>query len=114
VTRLHRDLEQRARSYLGSDTQFWRDSEIRNNDDFTNKILKRLIKTATFLPVLSPSYLCSEWCGREVEVFADHAESNMGVLIDDERSRILKVEKMPVDRSALPLCHAGDQDLSVL
>ena len=63
VTRLHRDLEQRVRSYLGSDTQFWRDSEIRNNDDFTNKILKRLIKTATFLPVLSPSFLAASGVG---------------------------------------------------
>jgi len=107
VTRLHQDLEQRVRNYLGSETQFWRDSEIRNNDDFTNKILRRLIKTATFLPVLSPSFLCSEWCGREVDAFAGHAANNMGILIDDERSRIFKVEKMPVDRGALPTTMQG-------
>jgi hypothetical protein len=107
VTRLHQDLEQRVRNYLGSETQFWRDSEIRNNDDFTNKILRRLVKTATFLSVLSPSFLHSEWCGREVDAFAGHAESNMGVLIDGERSRIFKVEKMPVDRSALPSAMQG-------
>ena len=107
VTRLHQDLEQRVRNYLGADISFWRDCEIRNNDEFTNKIFKRLLKTATFLPVLSPSFLRSEWCGREVDAFAGQAAINMGVLIDDERSRIFKVEKMPVERSALPLTMQG-------
>lgn len=32
VTRLHQDLEQRVRTYLGSESQFWRDIEVRNND----------------------------------------------------------------------------------
>jgi hypothetical protein len=107
VTRLHQDLAHRVRNYLGSDIHFWRDIEIRNNDEFTNKILNRLVKTATFLSVLSPSFLRSEWCGREVDAFADHAQKNLGILIDDERSRIFKVEKMPVERNALPLPMQG-------
>ena len=102
VTRLHQDLEQRVRNYLGSDIRFWRDCEIRNNDDFTNKILKRLTRTATFLSVLSPSFLQRDWCKRELDAFAGHAESQLGILIDNERSRIFKVEKMPVERNALP------------
>ena len=40
VTRLHQDLEQRVRNYLGSDIHFWRDSEIRNNDDFIPGIIE--------------------------------------------------------------------------
>jgi len=102
VTRLHQDLDQRVRTYLGSESQFWRDNELRNNDVFTNKILTRLIKTATLLSVLSPSFLRSEWCAREVDAFVGHAQNTLGVLIDDERSRIFKVEKMPIPRTALP------------
>ncbi len=102
VTRLHQDLESRVRNYLGCNIRLWRDCEIRNNDEFTNKILKRLVKTATFLSVLSPSFVRSEWCGREVDAFAGQAEKNIGVLVDDERSRIFKVEKMPVERNTLP------------
>jgi hypothetical protein len=107
VTRLHQDLERRVRNYLGADIRFWRDCEIRNNDDFTNKILKRLTRTATFLSVLSPSFLQRDWCKRELEAFAGHAEGQMGVLIDNEKSRIFKAEKMPVERSALPLIMQG-------
>jgi hypothetical protein len=107
VTRLHQDLERRVRNYLGADIRFWRDCEIRNNDDFTNKILKRLTRTATFLSVLSPSFLQRDWCKRELEAFAGCAEGHMGVLIDNEKSRIFKAEKMPVERSALPLIMQG-------
>jgi hypothetical protein len=102
VTRLHQDLQQRVRNYLGSDVRFWRDCEIRNNEDFTKKIFNRLVRTATFLTVLSPSFLQREWCQRELESFTGHAENNIGILIDEERSRIFKVEKMPIERNALP------------
>jgi hypothetical protein len=102
VTRLHQDLEQRVRSYLGADVRLWRDCEIRNNEDFTKKILNRLIRTATFLSVLSPSFLQRDWCRCELETFTGHAEAQMGLLIGEERSRIFKIEKIPVERSALP------------
>jgi TIR domain len=102
VTRLHQDLNQRVRTRLGANIQLWRDSEIRNHGVFSNKIFNRLIKTATFISVLSPSFLNSEWCLREVEAFARNADNDNGVLIDDERSRIFKVEKMPVGRNELP------------
>ena len=102
VTRLHQDLEQRVRSYLGTDVRLWRDCDIRNNEDFSKKIFNRLMRTATFLSVLSPSFLQREWCKRELDSFAGHAEAKLGILVDQERSRIFKVEKMPVERSALP------------
>jgi hypothetical protein len=102
VTRLHQDLERRVRSYLGADVHLWRDCEIRNNEDFSKKILNRLMRTATFLSVLSPSFLQRDWCRRELESFTGHAEAQMGLLIGEDRSRIFKIEKIPVERSALP------------
>jgi TIR domain len=81
VTRLRQDLNQRVRTRLGANIQLWRDSEIRNHDVFSNKIFNRLIKTATFISVLSPSFLNSEWCLREVEAFARNADNDNGVLI---------------------------------
>jgi hypothetical protein len=107
VTRLHQGLEQRVRNHLGSDVRLWRDCEIRNNEDFTKKILHRLMRTATFLSVLSPSFVQRDWCKRELESFTGHAESQTGVFIDEERSRIFKVEKMPVERNALPPAMQG-------
>jgi hypothetical protein len=107
VTQLHLDVEQRVRNYLGSDTRIWRDCEIRNNDDFTNKIIRRLAHTAIFLSVLSPSFLKRMWCQRELETFTSTAENNLGVLIENEKSRIFKVEKMPVGRDQLPAAMQG-------
>jgi TIR domain-containing protein len=107
VTRLHQDLQQRVRNYLGADVRLWRDSEIRNNEDFTKKIMNRLVRTATFMSVLSPSFLQREWCRRELDSFASHAESQSGILVNDEGSRIFKVEKMPVERNALPQTMQG-------
>jgi hypothetical protein len=40
VTRLHNDLSQRVRNYLGSDVRLWRDTEIASHDDFDKKINK--------------------------------------------------------------------------
>ncbi len=102
VTQLHQDLQQRVRNYLGADAQFWRDCEVRNNDDFTIKILKRLSRTAIFLSVLSPSFIKRVWCRRELDTFAEHAGNSGGVLVAEEKSRIFKVEKMPVERDQLP------------
>ena len=102
VTQLHEDLEQRVRIHLGTDVRLWRDCDIRNNDEFTNKILNRLVRTATFLCVLSPGFLQRDWCKRELELFAAHAENRSGILVDEERSRIFKVEKVPVERNSLP------------
>ena len=102
VTQLHQDLQQRVRNYLGADAQFWRDCEVRNNDDFTIKILRRLSRTAIFLSVLSPSFIKRVWCQRELDTFAEEAGNNGGVLVAEEKSRIFKVEKMPVARDQLP------------
>jgi hypothetical protein len=102
VAQLHSDLDQRVKVHLGAKLRMWRDCEIRNNDDFAKKIPARLIRTATFLSIISPSFMRREWCLRELEEFAAHAQRNEGVLLDDEKSRIFKVEKIPVDRHTLP------------
>lgn len=54
------------------------------------------------MPVVSASFLKSEWCIREVKEFASSAEKGFGMHIDGEKKRIFKVERIPVDRNALP------------
>jgi antitoxin component HigA of HigAB toxin-antitoxin module len=103
VTQFHEDLTKRIKVRLGADNvRLWRDIEIRNNDEFTKKIMGRLSKTAALLGVLSPSFLKREWTLRELETFVRHATSGPGLLIKAEKSRIFKVEKINVPRDALP------------
>jgi TIR domain len=102
IAQFHEDLSSQIRVYLGADARVWRDSEIRNNDDFEKKIVRRLARTALFMPVVSASFLNSEWCIREVKEFASSAEEEFGMHLDGEKKRIFKVERIPVDRNALP------------
>jgi hypothetical protein len=102
ISQFHEDLVQQIRVYLGADARVWRDCDIRNNDDFERKIVNRLSKTATFLPIISASFVNSEWCQREVKEFVAHAEKRFGVNVDGEKRRIFKVERIPTDRGILP------------
>jgi len=103
VARLHSDLEQRVGVHLGAEPALWRDRpEIRNNQEFENVILKRLVNTATFLAVVSPSFIKREWCIRELEAFAASAAQSLGVRLDGDKLRIFKVEKIEVDPDVLP------------
>jgi hypothetical protein len=101
VAQLHADLEERVKYYLGQPPRLWRDSEIRNNDDFDRKIKGRLPKTATFLSVISHNFLQRPWCQRELELFTANAKENLGLQIGDKR-RIFKAEKYSIPRNTLP------------
>jgi TIR domain len=102
ISQFHEDLVQQIRVYLGADARVWRDSDIRNNDDFERKIVNRLAKTATLLPIISASFVNSEWCQREVREFVAQAERRFGIHVDGEKKRIFKVERIPTDRNILP------------
>lgn len=101
VAQLHADLEERVKYYLGQPPRLWRDSEIRSNDDFNNKIKDRLPKTATFLSVISHNFLQRPWCQKELELFFTNAEQTIGIQVGDKR-RIFKAEKYSIPRKTLP------------
>jgi hypothetical protein len=103
VAQLDEDLKKRIAVFLdGKKPSVWRDPEIRPNEDFEQKISTRLARTATLLSIISPSFFQRNWCIRELEEFANSAEKTFGIQIDEEISRIFKVEKVPVERQNLP------------
>ena len=104
VAQLDEDLRKRVAVFLdGQKPSVWRDRDIRSNEDFEEKITGRLLSTATFLSIISPSFFQREWCIRELEEFAASAELTLGIKVG-EKNRIFKVEKVPLsfDRSKLP------------
>jgi len=97
----HKALEVRLRQLLGEEPDVWRDPALGGNEYFEDSLKKRLLNTALLLSVVTPRYLKSEWCLREVEEFCRGAEKSGGIRFED-KARLLKVVKTAVARESLP------------
>src|SRR6185436_10112730 len=95
VARLHRLLEIRVGQLLGETPRIWRDPKLQGNDYFADTLLESLPKVAALVSVLSPRYVHSEWCTRELTEFCRASAGSGGVRVAD-KSRIFKVVKTPV------------------
>lgn len=96
ITSFHKALEVRLSQLLGERPEFWRDeAKLRGNDFFNDAIILRLPKIAILVSVITPRYVKSGWCLKEIQEFYKVAEQTGGVRIDD-KSRIFKVVKTPV------------------
>jgi hypothetical protein len=106
VTSLHSFLEVRLAQLLGARANIWRDPKLSGNDIFSDEICEQLPAVAALLAVLSPRYIRSEWCLRELNAFCDAAESSGGLSIGN-RSKIFKVIKTPIPLNQHPDQTAG-------
>jgi len=93
-------FDEALRTYLGQrlgvDPVVWRDAgNLQGNSALTPEIKEGLASSALLITVLSPSYVNSEWCRRELEEFCEHAELSGGLLVDHKKSRVFKVVKLP-------------------
>jgi hypothetical protein len=98
---LHRDLEVRLRQLLGEELSVWRDPKLTGNEYFEDSLRNRLLKTALLLSVVSPRYVKSESCIKEVEAFCAGATESAGLRLQD-KARLLRVEKTRVPREQMP------------
>ncbi len=96
ITRFHASLSTLLSMRMGRPAQIWRDSKLRGNDVFADEIVQQFPKTALLVSVLTPRYVESEWCTREVNEFVKTAQASGGLVVDN-KARIFKVIKSPVD-----------------
>jgi TIR domain len=68
----------------------WMDYELRGHEALTPYILEQLQGAAILLLILSPGYLASEWCRRELSAFVSKADKGAG--------RLFVVEREPLER----------------
>lgn len=102
ITRFHASLEALLSMRMGGKARIWRDNKLQGNDVFSGEILDQFSRTAVLVTVLTPRYLNSEWCNREVAEFCKRAEQSGGIVVDN-KARIFKVLKTPVDtQESLP------------
>ena len=96
ISQFHRTLEIRLRQLLGENPRIWRDLKLSGTDIFDDKILSQFGNTKLMISVISPRYVNSEWCTRELNEFYNSVENSGSVRVGD-KSRIIKVVKTPVD-----------------
>lgn len=96
VTRFHVTLRTRLSQRLGEQAKIWRDEKLAGNDVFGDEIVEQFPKTALLVSILTPRYLRSEWCTRELDKFAEAAARTGGVTVGN-KSRVIKVVKTPLE-----------------
>src|SRR5262249_48174198 len=88
----HERLEKRLAQLLGRQPKIWRDRKLAGNDLFNDTIVIELSRTAILLSVITPRYVQSTSCRRELQDFLRLAQQTGGVRIRDKH-RVFKVAK---------------------
>lgn len=95
IDNLHQALEKRLQVHLGAKVEIWRDPRLQGNDYFADALVDQIPKVAILVSVLSPSYINSEWCRKEMQLFCRIANQTGGVRVGN-KARIFKIEKLSV------------------
>jgi len=106
ITQFHGSLSTFLSQLKGVEARIWRDSRLQGNDIFSDEILDQFAKTAVLVTVVTPAFLNSDWCTKEVGEFCRRAEQSGGIIFGN-KSRIFKVEKTAVKTEALPAAMRG-------
>src|SRR5262245_18639286 len=101
ISSLHRALQVRLEQLLGKEAKIWRDLKLQGNDVFSDRLIDSLPKVGVLVSVLSPRYVKSEWCQRELNEFVKASVKTGGLRIAD-KLRVFKVVKTPIPREQQP------------
>ncbi len=95
VNLLHDRLSKRLHQLLGESVAIWRDPKLSGNEVFSETIRANLYNASLLVSVLTPRYLKSKWCQKELNEFYNRALDSGGITIDDKQ-RIFKIIKTPI------------------
>ncbi len=101
ISLLHERLRKRLRQLLGEEVKIWRDLKLQGNDEFADTLVIRVSKAGVLLSVLSPRYIKSDWCRKELSHFCQEARHGVGLTINN-KSRVFKVVKTHIPRERHP------------
>lgn len=103
ISTFHKALAIRLSQIRGVPPQIWRDRKLQGNDYFSDAIIETLANAGLLVSILSPRYLKSEWCLRELQRFCQGAvEQTGGLKVGDNKARLFKVVKTYVPRDQYP------------
>ena len=94
---LHERLSVLLAQALGYEPRIWRDGHrLQGNDELSGAIGAGVTRSLLLVPIISPRYVQSDWCNREMEAF--HAAQREAPAPGSPafRSRVFKVVKTPL------------------
>ena len=95
ITRFQQQLTAYLSTEIADRARLWRDDRLRGDQVFGDEIVAQFPKTALLIAVVSPRYLESDWCLREVREFCAAAERNGGLVVD-RKTRVVRVLLKPI------------------
>jgi hypothetical protein len=101
VQLLDERLRKRLAQLLGEPAKIWRDPKLQGNDEFSEILVQKVSKVALLVSIISPRYLKSDWCLRELNEFCRNAASQGGLTVCG-KSRVFKVAKTFTPRDGHP------------
>lgn len=96
IDQLHERLSILASQAIGSELRIWRDGHnLQGNDELQGAIGEGVTTSLLLIPIISPRYVQSDWCNREMDAF-HAAEPPPQAAAPGFRSRVFKVIKTPL------------------
>ena len=96
VDHFRSELEERVNQALGHQCKFWYDAtDLPGNKPVTPGIGEALEKTACIVILLSPSYMESEWCRKEMAEFKARMDSGGG---PKDRIFVVRLRDIPYEK----------------
>lgn len=95
ITDFHRALDIRLAQLLGRRPVIWRDQSLQGNHVFDKQIVDQFSNVAIMLSIITPRYIKSDWCIREVDEFYNTCSQNIGFTVSN-KARVFKIIKTPV------------------
>lgn len=91
VANFYQALTNFLATHLGEEAKVWRAPQMERNAEFEKKIFDNLLHSLTFVSVVTPSYINSDYCLEELKKFRDE------IAPKDMQTRIFRVHKTLVD-----------------
>jgi serine/threonine protein kinase len=101
ISRFHRNLELRVAQLFGASVKVLKQPDPSVAAETEARILERIPEVKTVVSVLSPPFVRSDGCRRVVQTFWEKATESGRFEVDD-RARLVKVIKTPVEDSEIP------------
>jgi hypothetical protein len=92
VAKFHNRMKACLSDVLGREARIWRDNKLPIGAVFGDEIRDRLRKSKSLICILSPAYINSEWCLRELKEFHSFGSQQCNLTVQNQ-SRIITVIK---------------------